>query len=357
MNKNKVLFWDSSVSDMKKGRAFGGIAVQLNFWMQIFANNGWSVHALTVDSDYIEEDVFYHHVHHIHSMELVWEWLCIYRIVQRIHPSLIICRGAKRLLFPLCTIAHRLGAKVILQGASDVNFIPGKATVGNNINCRLYEAAIGKIDYIICQNEYQASTLKQNYNRYSLIIPNIWGSMHISPASEAPSPEVVWVGNFRHLKRPGWFFEAARILPDIKFAIAGGAANPELYNQMEHEAKSIPNLEFIGQIPIEKSNALIGNAKLLICSSEYEGFPNTFLQAWAAGVPVVSTVDPNDLIKTYNLGIIVDSPESLVAAIEKLTKDNGLYQTLQRSINSYFSVHHSAQICFENLMKYISDNE
>ena len=181
--------------------------------------------------------------------------------------------------------------------------------------------------------------------------------MPISSNSETTSAEVVWVGNFRHLKRPEWFFEAARILPDIKFAIAGGAANPELFNQMELDAKSIPNLEFLGQIPIEKSNALIGNAKLLICTSEYEGFPNTFLQAWAAGVPVVSTVDPNDVVKTYKLGIIVNSPNALTAAIKKLTEDNGLYQSMQRSINSYFSAHHSAQKCFESLMKYISDNE
>lgn len=357
MSQKIVLFWDSSVSDMKHGRQFGGIAVQLNFWMQVFARNGWAVHALTTGHDYKEEDVNYHHICHIQSVELVWEWLSSYLIIQRIRPDLIIFRGAKRVLFPICAIAHAFGSKVIMQGASDINFIPGKAAVGNNINSRLYEASMPKIDYIISQNEYQASTLKQNYNRNSLIIPNIWGSMPVGSNSETTLAEVVWVGNFRHLKRPEWFLEAARNLPDIKFAMAGSAASAELYNEMEREAKSIPNLDFLGQIPIEKSNMLIGNAKLLVCSSEYEGFPNTFLQAWASGVPVVSTVDPNDLIKTYNLGIIVDSPESLVAAIEKLTKDNGLYQTLQRSINSYFSVHHSAQICFENLMKYISDNE
>ena len=354
MNAKRILFWDSSVSDMKSGRTFGGIAVQLNFWMQVFGDNDWEVHSLTTADSYIHDGVNYHHVRHIQSVELVWEWFNIFRIVKRVRPQLIVFRGAHRLLFPLQQIAHCFGAKIIMQGASDVNFEPGKASVGNSINRRMYETAVRKIDYIVCQNEYQSKTLKNNYNRQSLIITNIWGKIAMKANPGTTAADVVWIGNLRRLKRPEWFYDAAHALPDVQFAIAGGAASVDLYNKMESKAALIPNLDFLGQISIEKSNALICRAKILVCSSEYEGFPNTFLQAWAAGIPVVSTVDPNDLIKTYNLGLTADSSESLTEAIRRLVSDKELYALKQRSIAEFFESNHTAQSRYEQLINYIS---
>ncbi len=355
--KNKILFWDSTVSDMKSGRKFGGIAVQLNFWMQIFQKNGWEIHTLAESKSYIEDNVNYHHVRHIKSIEIAWEWINIYRIVGKVRPQLIIFRGARRLLYPLSVIGHWFDAKVVMQGASDVNFEPGKASVGNRLNRRLYENALQKIDYIVCQNEFQAKTLNDNFNRDSLIIPNIWGEMLQIDNYNFQHTDVVWIGNFRRLKRPKWFFDAARALPNIRFTMAGGAADADYYKRLVKEADSIPNLDFLGQISIEESSTLISKAKILVCSSEYEGFPNTFLQAWAAGVPVVSTVDPNNLIATNNLGLTADSSESMTNEIARLLNDTSLYNMMQQSINNYFAAHHSSQMCYDELMNYISKNE
>lgn len=356
MISKRILFWDSTVSDMKSGRKFGGIAVQLNFWMQIFNDNGWSVHALTEAESYSDTYVTYHHIRHIQSIELAWEWSNIYRIIKKVKPQLILFRGARRLLYPLSIIAHRFSAKVIMQGASDVNFEPGKASVGNRINRWLYEHSIRKIDFIIAQNNFQKDSLISNFGRESMVIPNIWEKMDVSKsAGILPEAEVVWVGNFRKLKRPEWFYQAARNLPRIEFAIAGGSAEVEYYDKMAHEAISIPNMAFLGPITIEESNALIQRAKILVCSSEYEGFPNTFLQAWSAGIPVISTVDPNNLIKNHNLGLVVDSPHSLSTSITDLLRDQELYKNMRSSIAQYFSTHHSSKKYFDELMAYIKD--
>lgn len=354
MVKNKVLFWESSVSDMKHSRKFGGIAVQINFWMQIFASNGWEVHALTEDADYNDDFATYHNIRHFQSAEIAWEWILIYRIVRLVGPQLIIFRGARRLLYPLCIIGHSFGAKVIMQGASDVNFVPGKADVGNAVNRRLYQRALRRVDYIICQNEYQSTTLRANFGRDSLIIPNIWGKTDSGQHSKGTSADIVWVGNFRKLKRPEWFIEAAEAIPEVKFAMAGAATSGDYYDCISQKADAISNLDFLGPVSMENSTTLIGNAKVLVCTSEYEGFPNTFLQAWSAGVPVVSTVDPNDIIKKHNLGLVVDSQEALVNAVRQLLSDRELYISKQQSIKDYFAKNHSSQKCFDSLIEYIS---
>lgn len=355
MKDKQILFWDESVSCMKSGKLFGGIAVQLNFWMQIFAQNDWEVHALTERESYTDGLIQYHNIRHFQRVEIGWEWILIYKIVKRIRPKLILFRGAKRLLYPICIIGHFFGAKVIMQGASDVNFERGKAEVGNGINRRMYERALSLIDYIVCQNEHQTNTLKTNYERKALIIPNIWGKTVSSANTKASSPEVVWVANFRKLKRPEWFLGLAQANPNIKFSMAGGPISKDFFNQIAQEAATLPNLSFLGPITIEESNTLIGNAKILVCTSEYEGFPNTFLQAWSAGVPVVSTVDPNNIINTFNLGQTVDDQESLNLAIKVLLSDNDLYISKQQSIREYFADHHSSQKCFDALIEYISE--
>jgi glycosyltransferase involved in cell wall biosynthesis len=59
-----------------------------------------------------------------------------------------------------------------------------------------------------------------------------------------------------------------------------------------------------------------------------EGFPNTFLQAWARGVPVVSFFDPDSLTRRLNLGRAVGTTEEMSQAIEELIRDEPLRRAM-----------------------------
>ncbi len=60
------------------------------------------------------------------------------------------------------------------------------------------------------------------------------------------------------------------------------------------------------------------SASLLCCTSTHEGFPNTFLEAWSHGVPIVSTVDPDNLIAARRIGGVGEDAASLACAVEDL---------------------------------------
>jgi glycosyltransferase involved in cell wall biosynthesis len=66
---------------------------------------------------------------------------------------------------------------------------------------------------------------------------------------------------------------------------------------------------------------VFSRAKLFLNTSQIEGFPNTFLQAWVRGVPVVTFFDPDSLVKQRQLGRTASDFEDMVNAIESLLSD------------------------------------
>ena len=58
----------------------------------------------------------------------------------------------------------------------------------------------------------------------------------------------------------------------------------------------MPNVTLHGRVERERMPSLYQDALCLCCTSVLEGFPNTFLEAWSVGLPVVSSFDPDHLI-------------------------------------------------------------
>jgi glycosyltransferase involved in cell wall biosynthesis len=72
------------------------------------------------------------------------------------------------------------------------------------------------------------------------------------------------------------------------------------------------NLRVEGAVPHNRVMDLMSSAILLVNTSELEGFPNVFLEAWSCGTPVATLgVDPDGLIHDEGLGWVCDSVDEL----------------------------------------------
>jgi glycosyltransferase involved in cell wall biosynthesis len=92
---------------------------------------------------------------------------------------------------------------------------------------------------------------------------------------------VLWLGRFTQVKRPDKVIEIARLLPKIRFVMAGGG---ELLDKVKADA--LGNVSFVG---FQDKNEMWSIADIALSTSDSEGMPLSLIEAQMAGVPVVST--------------------------------------------------------------------
>jgi glycosyltransferase involved in cell wall biosynthesis len=80
---------------------------------------------------------------------------------------------------------------------------------------------------------------------------------------------------------------------------------------------------------------LYDRAKVFINTSETEGFPNSFLQSWCRGVPVVSFFDPSGLIKREGLGVSPNSIDDMVRAVQRFIVDERAWRETSQRCRAY----------------------
>lgn len=252
------------------------------------------------------------------------------------------CAGAE--LGQVVMFARRHGAKVAFRIASDSDCDPGALLVRYWRDRQLYKWGLARADLVLAQTPEQQRTLLRNYGRQSEVL-----GLAVEPAGRRrPWAErdidALWVANMRALKRPQVFLEAAARLPDLKFHLAG-ARLPEaaaLYDEVRERAASLPNVTFYGFVPQHRIAGLFERARLHVSTSETEGFPNTFVQAWSHGTPVVTFLDPGGVVSARGMGAAVASGEELAAAIGRLARDEAAWEAASSSSARYFDEHLSA---------------
>lgn len=210
----------------------------------------------------------------------------------------------------------------------------------------LYKFAIKRADGIIAQNKYQQRLLKTNFNRESVLIKSI-SALPIEKPDKAALPIVLWVATVREPKQPELFLKLARQIPEANFQMIGGGAPGEgvrYFEQIKELASQVPNLKFVGFVPYHQINQFFARASIFVNTSSSEGFPNTFLQAWARYTPVVSlNADPDGVICHHKLGFYSKSFEQMAKDIKLLLKDEKLRAEMGANGRRYVEEEHDSK--------------
>lgn len=205
-----------------------------------------------------------------------------------------------------------------LHGKKSIFAVAGDPMIRFSRDKWIYEYGIRHVDRVFVQNSEQERFVRQHFGRDSILIPNCYEAARIR--TSVPRKFVLWVSTIRQLKRPDLFLDVAQALPGYQFTMVGGMAADEapLYEETRARAEKLENVDFVGFVPYAKVNQYFDNAILFVNTSDSEGFPNTFLQSWARGVPTVSFVDSGARVNGEPIGRVVDSIDDMRAAVGDL---------------------------------------
>jgi glycosyltransferase involved in cell wall biosynthesis len=218
--------------------------------------------------------------------------------------------------------ARRFAKRSIIRIASDIDCIPGKQAIRYRRDRWLFDYALRNASLVAAQTLHQQQLLSTHYRIQNEIV-NLAMEVPAAALRAVKDIDALWVGNLRPIKRPDLVLDLARRLPQYQFALIGGSV-PEhkaYFGRIAAEARNLPNLIVAGRIPYEKVGAWFERSRLHINTSDVEGFPNTFLQAWIRSVPVVSFFDPDGLIEHRKLGRKCRGFDEMAAALDGLLRN------------------------------------
>jgi glycosyltransferase involved in cell wall biosynthesis len=338
----KIAFVQDGIYAYASGspRAVGG--AERNQWLlaRALVENGWSATVgvrdlLKVGERKIIDGVEYVGIGHGQVL-LAW-----HKFLTAERPNWLFWACAYHLWGTLVEIAKLGGIRTIFHAAFDSDVETRKAW------------GLSRTDKIFVQHERQLSRLSPQLRSKAYILPKVCmlagadgDTVPVKPHAERER-YVAWVAMLRQHKRPDVLIEIARKLPAIRFVVCGGPSTlmsaPDYSERIINELRKTANIEYLGQVPPDKAQQLIAEAALLLSTSDTEGFPNTFVQAWSSGTPVVSLkIDPDRNIQRLGLGAVSHTVERAVADITALIDSSDRRDSIGSRARSFIVENHSA---------------
>ena len=235
-------------------------------------------------------------------------------------------------------ITKLLGKKWIYYLANDPNVKEQPKKLGT-IARSLFDRNITDADRVVAQTQKQADLLRDEFDIEPVVIPS--GYTTVDDALDHSEREFfLWVGRIREeQKRPDRFLDLAERFPGEEFVLIGPCGtNKDYCTEIELRADSLDNVRFRGRVDEGTLHDHYRRAIALVNTSDYEGFPSTYLEAWRYETPVVSYavsvwrfIDSDD-----DPGCAEGDIDTLKKLVAKLSTDHSFRAALSEKPHKYF---------------------
>ena len=345
----KIVFLNDGPYEYAIGssKAVGGLERDIWLLSRTLAAAGWSVAvgvrgAMKVGERKVIEGVEYVGISRGNPL-VGW-----HRFLSSERPDWLFWEGASHWWGPLVEIAKLKGVRTIYHTAFDTDVQPRHALDRRRRFWPLYAWGLLRTDRIFVQHSGQYFMLPPRWRSKTQTLPKVCPlPTVVKPHSERPK-YVAWVAMLRKPKRPDLLVEIARKAPTIRFVVCGGLTThrtPGEYGaQVVDVLEKLPNVDYRGRVDPEEASRVIADAALLLSTSDQEGFPNTFVQAWSNGTPVMTLqVDPDSIIKRLKLGAVTGTIDATVEQLHRLLASPQERQTIATRAREYILSHLSSE--------------
>jgi glycosyltransferase involved in cell wall biosynthesis len=349
----KIAFLNSVAYEYARGEknAVGGSERNIWFHSRALAASGWSVQvgvrgALRPNERKIIQGVEYVG---LGEGQALMSW---YRFLSSERPDWLYWGGADHLWGPLVEIAKFAGVRTVFHTAFDADVQPSRAVFRRSRWWPLYAWGLWRTDKIFVQHKGQLSMLSPRLQHKACVLPKVCPLTPCIKSHLERQPYVAWVATMRHHKRPDFLIEIAKRAPTVHFVVCGEPTDyqspPGFGIKMVEALTRLPNVKYLGRVPPDEAMTVIADAGLLLCTSDEEGFPNTFTQAWASGTPIVTLkVDPDNIIERMGLGAVSKTVEGAANDIQSLVDSPRRREDIAGRARRYISERHNEAVVIE----------
>ena len=346
----------------------GGATVEWYSWIKGLEENNCEVGVLTWkgankyvgNNDEINFVETYNPNAGIRKFRWLYRFRILYKTVKRFNPDYIIqeCAGFETGI--MAYIGKKLNIPFIYRVANDID-------TDNRINKRLnyrqnifFRYGLRNSSGIFCQNSYQFERINDKFpNTPKFIIHNPFSFNGELPEVKKYSNRsyIAWIGIFQYQKNLPALCEIVKKMPNIKFKIAGRESNSKLDEDTQIALKGLRecnNAEFVGYLKRTTVLPFLAKAYMLLNTSHYEGFSNTYLESLAAGTPIVASAnaEPDNIIPKNNLGVIVQDSSEYDDAINTII-ENQHYNMLAIRCRNYLLNNHDTISLSRKFINYL----
>lgn len=362
MNKKTVCFLLPS----HFSGAMGGSEYQTMFLLDALCkNNSYDIHYLSrrFAPDFIPRGYKVRKIgspNGFRRFGLFLDTFSVYKALKEIGPDIIYQKRGCSYTGIAALYAKRFGAKLIWHIASDNDVEPApepniKVRIRDSLERLFINYGIRNADIIAGQTNHQSELLEKHFRRKcDTIIP----IGHPFPAHDIKKSEkvtVLWIGNLKPLKQPEIFIRLVGEVGkanDIQFVMMGRPAGPAKWvTRLMEQIKDAPNLRYLGEVSQDEVNRRLSEGHILVNTSRYEGFSNTFVQAWMRRVPVVSlTVDPDNILERERIGFCSGTFARLCSDVGVLITNKALKEEMGIRARCFARENHSVGKMFEKVI-------
>jgi glycosyltransferase involved in cell wall biosynthesis len=241
----------------------------------------------------------------------------------------------------VAAFCHSRGRRFIFSVGADEDCLPSLPNCLTPRERALYRYGLRRADAVVTQTRWQRDALVRHFGRRSVLIRSAAPDPgEPSPLPREARPRFLWAGRIAPEKRPELLLELARRCPGTDFDIVGSAAPGVPANLLAAAAAEIPNLRLHGFVHHGDLGKFYDQALALVCTSAREGFPNTFLEAWSRGRPVLTTVDPDGVVYEEGIGVVGGDVGELAQTVRDVEGRGDMWAGMASRARAYYLREH-----------------
>lgn len=254
------------------------------------------------------------------------ELVDVWRALSAADARAVVVRGSGGYVVPAAAWCRRHRRALVFAASNDLDF-DFERPDRRQATLRAYGLAVRQARRLVVQTQRQADLARQALPALEpFLIPSFAQS---APPASGEAEYFLWVDRLTPLKHPETVLDLAAALPEARFRMIAPETietTAELRETVYRRAGALPNVEIASQQSREQLFDSMHRAAAVVKTSEVEGMPNTFLEAWSRGLPVLSfSVDPDRHIERRHVGLLANgSMDSFVEQARALWEDPAL---------------------------------